>query len=188
MTARPGPYLAVFLQSVPQCLPVLLGSIPPARLQGLRGLRAHRTGAKGHVLAEREVEVRAVRRRGHPGGGIWRENPESDGTGLGVQTLIHHPRSEHPPGAVSLLRALPPPGFQFYPRGRAALSSTQTPEKAKTEGDRTQHPDTALLHIWPGEDGHLLARYKIIDGISEILEIELRLILRARALGTNEAR
>ena len=42
MTARPGPYLAVFLQSVPQCLPVLLGSIPPARLQGLRGLRAHR--------------------------------------------------------------------------------------------------------------------------------------------------
>lgn len=68
------------------------------------------------------------------------------------------------------------------------MSSTQTPEKAKTEGDRTQHPDTALLHIWPGEDGHLLARYKIIDGISEILEIELRLILRARALGTNEAR
>lgn len=131
MTARPGPYLAVFLQSVPQCLPVLLGSIPPARLQGLRGLRAHRTGAKGHVLAEREVEVRAVRRRGHPGGGIWRENPESDGTGLGVQTLIHHPRSEHPPGAVSLLRALPPPGFSSTPGDALPCRAPKHPRKQK---------------------------------------------------------
>lgn len=70
----------------------------------------------------------------------------------------------------------------------SAVTSIQTPEKAKTEADRTQHADTALLHIWPGEDGHLLARHKIMDSISEILEIELRLILQARALGTNEDR
>lgn len=154
MTARPGPYLAVFLQSISKCLPLSLGRVPPARLQGFRGLRALHTGAEGHVLAEGEVEVSAVRRWGHPGGGIWRENPEGDGIGLGVQTLTHRPRSEHPPAAVSLLCALAPPGFQFYPQGDALpcrpSQASKHPRKQKQK--QTERSTQTLRYSTSGQE------------------------------------